>query len=158
MEISQAGLDLIKRSEGFRAETYLDVAGYPTIGYGHKLKAGEQYDHGITEATATAMLEQDIQGAEAAVGRLVYVAMTQGQFDALVDFVFNLGQGALASSTLLRDLNASEYALAGLQLLLWDHAVVAGREQEVFALKERRQAELNLWLGRTPVAPQPDTV
>lgn len=112
MEISQAGLDLIKRSEGFRAETYLDVAGYPTIGYGHKLKAGEQYDHGITEATATVMLEQDIQGAEAAVGRLVHVAMTQGQFDALVDFVFNLGSGALAGSTLLKDLNAKEYALA----------------------------------------------
>ena len=157
MEISEAGLDLIKRSEGFKAETYLDVAGYPTIGYGHKLKPGEQYDRGITDATATALLEQDVQAAEEAVGRLVHVAMTQGQFDALVDFVFNLGQGALASSTLLRDLNASEYALAGLQLLLWDHGRVNGCEEEIYALKARRQAELSLWKG-TPVAPQPDTV
>ena len=42
MEISEAGLDLIKRSEGFRAEPYRDVAGYATIGYGHKLRPGEQ--------------------------------------------------------------------------------------------------------------------
>ena len=121
------------------------------------MKPGEQYDRGITDATATALLEQDVQAAEEAVGRLVHVAMTQGQFDALVDFVFNLGQGALASSTLLRDLNASEYALAGLQLLLWDHGRVNGREEEIYALKARRQAELSLWKG-TPVAPQPDTV
>jgi lysozyme len=157
MEISEAGLDLIKRSEGFRAEPYRDVAGYATIGYGHKLRPGEQYDHGITEATAVMLLEQDIKSSEGAVGRLVHVAMTQGQFDALVDFVFNLGPGALANSTLLRDLNNKEYALVGLQLLLWDHGFVAGREQEVYALKERRQAELTLWKG-TPIAPEPVAV
>ena len=87
----------------------------------------------------------------------MHVAMTQGQFDALVDFVFNLGPGALANSTLLRDLNNKEYALVGLQLLLWDHGFVAGREQEVYALKERRQAELTLWKG-TPIAPEPVAV
>lgn len=157
MQISEDGLDLIKQSEGFRAQTYKDVAGYPTVGYGHKLRPGESFPNGVTEQQATQILLEDVEMAEAAVGRLVHVALTQGQYDALVDFVFNLGQGALASSTLLRDLNASEYALAGLQLLLWSHARVGGREEEVSALKQRRQAELNLWVGR-PVASQPAAV
>ena len=153
MQISEAGLDLIKQSEGFRAQTYKDVAGYPTVGYGHKLRPGESFPNGVTEQQATQILLEDVETAEAAVGRLVHVALTQGQYDALVDFTYNLGAGALAGSTLLRDLNAKEYATAGLQLLLWSHA--GGVEVE--GLLKRRQAELNLWLGRT-VASQPATV
>ncbi len=71
--------------------------------------------------------------------------LTQGQFDALVDFTFNLGQGKLANSTLLKDLNAKQYNAAALQLLQWDHAGV----KEVAQLKARRQAEYNLWQGKT---------
>jgi lysozyme len=74
---------------------------------------------------------------------LVRVPLTQGQFDALVDFCFNLGEGRLAGSTLLRELNAGLYAAAGQQLLAWDHAggkVIPG-------LKARREAELALWTG-----------
>ena len=153
MQISEAGLDLIKQSEGFRAQTYKDVAGYPTIGYGHKLRPGESFPNGVTEQQATQILLEDVETAEAAVGRLVHVALTQGQYDALVDFTYNLGAGALAGSTLLRDLNAKEYATAGLQLLLWSHA--GGVEVE--GLLKRRQAELNLWVGR-PVASQPAVV
>ena len=150
MQLSADGLDLIKRSEGFRASTYNDVAGYPTIGYGHKIKPGESFPNGVTEAQATAILIADVASAEAAIARLVKVPLTQGQFDALVDFVYNLGSGQLAGSTLLRDLNDKQYATAGLQLLLWDHA--AGKE--VLGLKQRRQAELGLWLGREVSAPQ----
>jgi lysozyme len=71
----------------------------------------------------------------------VEVPLTQGQFDALVDFCFNLGAGRLASSSLLKDLNASKYDEAARQLLLWDHA--AGQENA--ALKARREAEAALW-------------
>lgn len=148
MQISDAGLDLIKRSEGFRAQTYFDVAGFPTIGYGHKLEVNEKYPNGITEEQATALLLTDVAVAENAVLRLVRVALTQGQFDALVDFVFNLGAGRLLGSTLLMLLNGKAYANAGLQLLLWDHA--GGKE--VAGLKIRRQEELNLWLGRNQPA------
>ncbi len=143
MQLSAAGLDLIKKSEGFRDRVYLDVAGFPTIGYGHLIKPHESFPKAITEPRAAAILLSDVQDAERAVARLVKVALTQGQFDALVDFCFNLGATQLAGSTLLRELNAGNYQAAGEQLLVWDHAggaVVAG-------LKARREAELKLWFG-----------
>ena len=67
--------------------------------------------------------------------------LTQGQFDALVDFVFNLGAARLVGSTLLAKLNAGEYEVAAEQLPLWDHA--GGKEAA--GLKSRREAELDLW-------------
>ncbi|MGA7830684.1 MAG: lysozyme [Terracidiphilus sp.] len=143
MNISNEGLQLIKVSEGFRANTYLDVAGFPTIGYGHRLLHPESYPNGVTEEEATALLLQDVQSAEQAVSRLVKVALTQGQFDALVDFTFNLGSGRLAGSTLLADLNAGRYADAKAQLMLWDRAVGV----VCTALATRRKAETALWGG-----------
>ena len=141
MQLSAAGLDLIKRSEGFRSRTYPDVAGIPTIGYGHRLLAHESYPDGITEQRAADMLAGDVRQAEQAVERLVKVALTQGQFDALTDFVFNLGAGRLASSTLLKALNGGRYEAACEQLLRWDLAV-----SEVNAgLKTRREAEFQIW-------------
>ena len=65
---------------------------------------------------------RDVLVAEQSVKRLIRVALTQGQFDALVDFVFNLGQGRLAASTLLQDLNIGRYDAAAEQLLRWESA------------------------------------
>jgi lysozyme len=141
MQFSAKGMDLLKQSEGFRGQVYRDVAGLPTIGFGHRLLAGESFPDGISEAQAEAMLVQDVRGAEAAVHRLVKVSLTQGQFDALVDFVFNLGAGRLAESTLLRELNAGRYDAAAEQLLRWDRAGAG----ENAGLKARRQAEYELW-------------
>ena len=93
MQLSAEGLDLIKKSEGFRDRVYLDVAGFPTIGYGHLIKPHESFPNGVTEPQAAAILSCDVQDAAEAVARLVKVALTQGQFDALVDFCFNLGAG-----------------------------------------------------------------
>ena len=146
MQLSTAGFALLKQSEGFRGSTYLDVAGLPTIGYGHKLLPGESYPNGIAEAQATLILSRDVALSEGAVNRLVRATLTQGQFDALVDFVFNLGQGRLASSTLLKDLNAGQSEAAALQLLQWDHAGA----KECAALKTRRAAEYQLWTGQSP--------
>jgi lysozyme len=143
MQLSAEGLDLIKKSEGFRDRIYLDVAGFPTIGYGHLVKPHESFPNGIAESQAAAILSSDVQDAEQSVARLVKVALTQGQFDALVDFCFNLGAARLAGSTLLRELNVGNHQAAGEQLLAWDYAggvVVAG-------LKARREAELHLWTG-----------
>lgn len=141
MHLSAAGLELLKKSEGFRDRVYLDVAGFRTIGYGHRLGIGECYPRGITATQAEAILACDVATAEAAVSGLVQVALTQGQFDALVDFVFNLGAGRLASSTLLRYLNAGRYDDAAWQLLAWDHAGA----RELAALRLRREAEFRLW-------------
>lgn len=142
MQLSADGLKLIKRWEGFRERTYLDVAGFPTIGYGHRLLASESFPNGIQEAQAGEILARDVHSAEQAVTRLVKVTLTQGRFDALVDFVFNLGQGKLAGSTLLKQLNSGQYDAARAQLLLWDHAGA----QENACLKARRKSEYDLWL------------
>ena len=143
MELSAAGLDLLKKSEGFRSHTYLDVNGFPTIGYGHRLLHPESFPNGIDEAQASEILVSDVREAEQAVERLVKVPLQQGQFDALVDFCFNLGAGRLASSTLLKALNSGRYEAAAEQLLRWD---LAGGEVNS-GLKVRREAEFALWRG-----------
>jgi lysozyme len=148
MQLSAAGLDLIKRSEGFRGRTYMDVAGFPTIGYGHRQLAHESFPDGITEERATELLAEDVLQAEQAVERLVKVALTQGQFDALTDFCFNLGAGRLAASTLLKTLNGGRYEAAREQLLRWD---LAGGEVNS-GLKTRREVEFQLW--GAPVQPR----
>lgn len=143
MQLSEAGLELLKRSEGLRLQPYKDVAGIPTIGYGHRIVPPATYEHGITELMAETILADDVRTAETAVERLVKVPLTQGQFDALVDFTFNLGSGRLASSTLLKLLNQSRYDDAAEQLLRWD---IAGGEENA-GLKARREAEFALWKG-----------
>jgi len=148
MKISSAGLDLLKRSEGFRSRVYHDVAGLPTIGYGHRIVPPEAFPAGISEDRAKQILGNDLLQAERAIERLVKVPLAQGQFDALVDFAFNLGSGRLAASTLLKDLNAGRYDEAVQQLLLWDHAGA----HECDALQARRQAEAALWRGQEAAA------
>jgi lysozyme len=141
MKFSTAGMELLKKSEGFRNRVYRDVAGIPTIGYGHHLLHSDSFPNGIDEPQAANLLACDVRDAEQAVQRMVKVPLTQGQFDALVDFTFNLGAGRLASSTLLKSLNAGRYDDAAEQLLRWDHA----DGQEIAALKARREAEAGLW-------------
>ena len=147
MQLSAKGLELLKRSEGFRSRTYKDVNGFPTIGYGHRLLNSESFPVGISDAQATEILISDVCDAEQAVARLVKVPLTQGQFDALVDFCFNLGAGRLASSTLLKILNRGRYQDAAEQLLRWD---IAGGGENA-GLKTRREAEFDLWNGRISV-------
>ncbi len=145
MRLSAVGLNLLRQSEGFSSHTYLDVAGYPTIGYGHRLVHPESFPNGITEEQGERLLLCDVGEAEQAVRRLVKVDLTQGQFDALVDFVFNVGAGRLEGSTLLRELNAGKHEEAAGQLLRWDHA----GDVEVASLKARREAEFRLWNGQS---------
>jgi lysozyme len=148
MHLSPAGLSLLKKSEGFRDRVYADVAGFPTIGFGHRLRSNESYPIGISLSQGEAILSQDFAIAEAAIARLVKVTLTQGQFDALVDFVFNLGAGRLASSTLLGYLNTGKYDAAAWELLVWDHA----GSREIASLKARREAEFQLWSPHSTAA------
>jgi lysozyme len=159
MQLSAPGLDLIMNSEGFRSQTYLDVAGIPTIGYGHRLLPHDSFPNGIAESQAQQLLSCDVRQSEQAVEQLVKVPLTQGQFDALTDFCFNLGAGRLASSTLLKALNCGRYDAAREQLLRWD--IAAG--QVCTGLKTRREAEFQLWGDTQPQQqtlpnPQPPAV
>jgi lysozyme len=148
--VNDEALALIKRWEGLKTEAYLDVANVWTIGYGHTrtAKAGMV----ITEAEAEQLLRQDLREAETAVERLVQVDLTDGQFGALVSFVFNVGQGALASSTLLRKLNRGDYASVPSELVKWNKARVNGKLQPVKGLSNRRAAEVGLWARGSFVA------
>jgi lysozyme len=148
LSYSDEGFTLTKKFEGLRLTAYQDQVGVWTIGYGH---TGREVHGGMTviEAQADLLLHSDIASAVACVNRAVTIAIPQCQFDALVDFVFNLGCGRLLGSTLLRHVNAGEFDLAAAQFLLWDHAggvIVPG-------LHVRRQAEMTLFQSAgTPLA------
>ena len=120
--LSSNGLSILKDHEGFRAHVYLDSAGYPTIGFGHKLLPGEAFPNGVTPAQAEQLLFQDTEKAQKAVRENVKVSLTQPQFDALVSLVYNIGVNAFKNSTLLRLLNQGFYAAASAQFLVWKFA------------------------------------
>jgi GH24 family phage-related lysozyme (muramidase) len=143
--ITQAGLDLIKRFEGFSPTVYICPAGYPTIGYGHVVKPDErqQFAGGITPEHSETLLRQDVQTAERAVLRLITVPLTDGQFDALVSFTFNLGAGALQRSTLRRKVNRGDHAAVPAEFRKW--VWVGGRKLE--GLVRRREAEAELYVS-----------
>lgn len=143
--ITRHGLDLICRYEGFSPVIYLCPAGYPTIGYGHLITEAnkEQFLDGINEDEALELLRQDVGVAERAVLRLINVPLTDGQYDALVSFTFNLGSGALQRSTLRRKVNRQEYEDAALEFGKWVWA--GGRRMK--GLINRRKAEAELFLS-----------
>lgn len=137
--ISQEGIDLIKSCEGCRLRAYTDSVGVWTIGYGHT----ETAERGmvITAEEAEELLRADLRRFESGVKGLVAVELTQGQFDALVSFSFNVGLGNLRRSTLLRKLNEGNYTEASKQFLRWTKA--GGKELK--GLVKRRQAEQDLF-------------
>lgn len=117
MKTSDQGIALLKDREGCRLEAYLDSVGVPTIGVGHT--AGVQMGMTITEEEALDLLREDLSWSEAAVLHGAGRTLEQHQFDALVSFVFNVGQGAFASSTLRRLLIAGDMEGAAKQFDRW---------------------------------------
>lgn len=150
--IGREGLALIKGFEGLRLFPYLDVAGKPTIGYGHLIGAGRDYSKGITEQLAEQILLSDLGFAEAAVCDHVNLSIDQNEFDALVSFTFNLGEGALRKSSVLRYLNKGDRPRAAGAFLLWDKArdPRTGKLVTVAGLARRRASERALFLTPDP--------
>jgi len=141
MTYSQTGLHLTEQFESCRLTAYQDTSGVWTIGWGHI--AGVKQGDTCTSDQADAWLQQDIQWAASVVNRAVRVSLTQQEFDALTDFVFNVGSGAFYKSTMLCLLNAGDYQGAADQFDLWDRSggkVVAG-------LLRRRQEETQEFEG-----------
>lgn len=144
-----AGMDLTEDSESLRLTAYPDpgTGGAPwTNGYGH---TGPDVFEGqvINKAQAEAWLREDIAKAEAQVKALVEVELTQGEYDALVDFAFNCGAGNLRSSTLLRLVNTENWLAASAQFDRW----VNGGGHVLPGLVARRNAEEALFLDRVVV-------
>jgi|TARA_B110000879_G_scaffold4415_1_gene5864 lysozyme len=139
MKTSKDGLQLIKDFEGLELSAYKCAAGVWTIGYGH-IK-GVQEGMSISEARANEMLNEELTEYENYINKGVTVPLSQCQFDAMVSWVYNLGNGNLTSSTLLKVLNSGDYAGVPAQMLRWNKAggkVLAG-------LTRRRQAEADMF-------------
>ena len=140
--ITEEGLDLIKRFEGFRPNLYICPAGWPTIGYGHVVRASERerFSAGIDKRAAEELLRRDLQTAEKAVPRLIHVPLSDGQFSSLVSFVFNLGPGALQRSTLRRKVNRGEHDAVPAEFHRWVWA--GGRKLKGLVVRRRIEAAL----------------
>lgn len=148
--VCQAAVDLVKHFEGLYLTAYLCPAGVPTIGYGHT--AGVTMGETITAEQADAFLAADLTEAAGHVDALVTVALNDDQRGALSSFVFNLGAGSLQSSTLLRLLNAGDYAGADGQFGRWVYATVNGKPTKLPGLVARRAAEAALFQSQTAQA------
>ena len=146
MRMSADGLALVKEFEGLRLKAYKCPAAVWTIGYGHTSAAGAPLvsaDMVISKENAEEILKRDMVQYEDGVRGLVKVGLTQGQFDALVDFAYNAGFGALAKSTLLKKVNAEKFDEVPAEFMKW----TKGGGKELPGLVRRRRAEVKLWRG-----------
>ena len=139
MNIGNKGLEMIKHFEGLELGAYKCAAGVWTIGYGH-IKDVQEGDV-ITEQEADDMLVEELKEYENYINTLVKCDLNQNQFDALVSWVYNLGPANLQASTLLKVLNAGDYAGVPAQIMRWNKA--GGKVLE--GLTRRRQAEADLF-------------
>lgn len=143
MRASQACISFIKGFEKLRLVGYLPTPDdVPTIGWGHT-GPGVRVGMICTEAQAEAWFSADVAIREVAIGSFVRAQLTQGQFDALVSLIFNIGVSAFKTSTLLRKLNANDYAGAAAEFPKWNKQ--KGKELDV--LTRRRAAEVVMFNG-----------
>ena len=144
MKTSSNGENLIKGFEGKSLTAYPDGAGF-AIGYGHYL-GSSPIPAVITDTQAEAYFDTDLKTAEDAVNRLVKVPLNQNQFDALVSFTYNLGQGNFGKSTLLKKINANPSdASIGAEFDRWVHSGGIALP----GLIARREREKNLYFSGT---------
>jgi lysozyme len=143
--MSQQGISLIKKYEGFRAKAYLCPAGVPTIGYGETRNV--RLGMTITEAEASAKLESRYEEFENGVLKLVHRSLNANQLAALVSFAYNLGLGSLQSSTLLVKVNKGDFSGTAKEFSKWVYGKVNGKATVLPGLVERRKAESALFLS-----------
>lgn len=172
-EINQAGIDLIKSFEGIpdgdpttvNLDPYLDPVGIWTIGWGHAIRVGNTflrgrenrarayalYPGGLTMAQAETLLRADLLTRCRDVTEMVTRSINDNQFAALVSFAYNCGCANLKQSTLLRLVNAGDFAGAGREFARWNRS--AG--QVLPGLTRRRAAEAALFAAVIVASPRP---
>lgn len=142
MNMSDEGIQFLKSFEGCRLEAYQDQAGIWTIGYGHT--AGVKEGDTCTQEQAERWLKDELENAADFVRNSVEVELTQGQFDAIVDFVYNLGPRAFKYSTLRSLIQSGQMDRAADEFPRWNH--VNGKVSKGLTL--RRLAEKAIFEGR----------
>lgn len=151
--LNKETVDLIKEFEGLRLKAYKDAVGVWTIGYGHTSMAGEPKvvpGMTITAQEAEKILRNDLKKYEAMVDRNVKSGINENQRGALVSFTYNLGEGNLKKSTLLKRVNAGHFTEAAKWFAPWNKA--GGKVLK--GLVRRRAAEAQLFIKA--VAPTSD--
>lgn len=152
LRLSSEGGALVRSFEGCLTPTdttktkfrpYVCPAGVLTIGWGHTNDNGRKFKPGDiwTRGECDAEFRADMQRFEAAVRRRVKVELTQHQFDALVSFTYNCGEGNLAKSSLLRKVNVGDFKGAASAFALWNR----GGGRVLNGLTRRRAAEAALF-------------
>lgn len=134
----QQALDLIAEFEGFESHAYPDAGGY-SIGYGHFIRQGDGLDQYsvISEAQAYELLTADALAAQNCVAQAVKVPLSNSQEAALISFVYNVGCGNFQGSTMLRKINAGDFAGASAEFPRWNKS----KGSVVSALVDRRSKE-----------------
>jgi lysozyme len=145
VNISENGIKLIEGFEGFRANPYEDVAGWKTVGYGHKILSGDSFTYPMSKEDAEILMKKDVQFAVNCLNKNVQTPLNQNQFDALCSFVYNLGQGNFLTSSLHSKLQEGDVAGASLEFPKWCRA--GGIVSQ--GILKRRLAEQTLF--NTPV-------
>lgn len=147
MRVSKSMIDFIKVKEGFSATLYNDDDNNCTIGYGHLVHYGpidgsepNWMKNGITEKQAEGLLLIELDEAAKDVERLVKVPLNQNQFDSLVSFCFNLGEGNLERSTLLQVLNQGKYDSVPDQIVRWVKA--GGKILKGLVIRRKQEADI----------------
>jgi lysozyme len=160
-EIYPKGLKLVEDSEGFRNRLYNDAAGYCTIGYGHLIKKrrcngteDSNFLRGISRQRGEELLIGDLRWAKYAVQKAVRVNLTDGQYAALVDFVFNVGSGNFQNSGVLRMVNLGQHGRVCPQLRRW----VKARGKIFQGLVTRRKLECVLYIEGLRLLPEKEEV
>ena len=147
-QIVPAAVDLVKEHEGFRSSAYLDTSGLPVIGYGQTKINGQTVTMGqyITQAQADINLEQQLNQIQRLVLNHVKVELNPHQLGALTSLVFNAGTRVITDSTLIRKLNAGDYAGAAQEFPRWNKASLGGQLVALPGLTKRRFNEQKLFL------------
>ena len=150
MKFSDAGVSLAVYFEGLRTRPYRDCVGYWTVGIGTLIGNGlslhYSWNREFTVEECYALFRNKLENIESGIPKLITVELTQGQYDALVDFAYNLGLGTLQRSTLRQKLNRKDYEGAAKELLRFVKASGIIRQGLVL----RRVAEMNMFLGLKP--------
>lgn len=137
MNTSEAGQFFIKQFESLQLDCYDDGGGFATVGWGHKIKEGEEIlQQGITIDQAEQLFLSDLEDAEQIVNNSFRIALNQNQFDSLVSFAFNTGKMSATLKTLIR-LQATEDDIK----LWWQTHYITSNGIQLNGLKRRRKAE-----------------
>lgn len=156
MDLNDATMTLIESFEGFEAKWYRDPVGVWTIGYGHTDAAGDpKYASSktltLTRPEARELLKRDLKQYADAVTAAVKVPLNANQYGALVSWTYNVGAGAMRGSTLIKKLNAGNYAAVPSELAKWNKA----KGKVLKGLTRRRDAEAALFAQKPASAPKP---